>query len=317
MGESDSAGTGASGGASGGGERFDLGDSSGGASGGNGGESSEDACEKIDFLFVIDNSGSMADEQAALIASFGGFIDTIRSATGARDFQIMVVDSDGNCPMGNCVPETNDCNTVVGAGRVTTPNGQDCGIDSGRRYMLDTQPDLENTFACAAGVGTNGSGDEKVLEAMAKSMTNNLLDPGQCNEGFIRDDAILVVTIITDEEDDHETPGQSPCGLDPLPGSLGEPDDWFNAVQDAKLGTEENAVVLSLVGPTPPDTVCPPLDKCAGGIDGAEQAPRIVDFTNRFTRSLVGPVCDASYEQFFADAVALVAVACDEFVPPG
>src|SRR5690242_21671906 len=35
-------------------------------------------CAKADFLFVIDNSGSMADEQDNLIASFPGFIDTIQ-----------------------------------------------------------------------------------------------------------------------------------------------------------------------------------------------------------------------------------------------
>ena len=34
-------------------------------------------CGKVDFLFVIDNSGSMGDNQDNLIASFPGFINTI------------------------------------------------------------------------------------------------------------------------------------------------------------------------------------------------------------------------------------------------
>ena len=36
-------------------------------------------CAKVDFLFVIDNSVSMKDEQDALIASFPGFIDSIKA----------------------------------------------------------------------------------------------------------------------------------------------------------------------------------------------------------------------------------------------
>ena len=58
------------------------------------------------------------------------------------------------------------------------------------------------------------------------------MQAGGCNEGFLRDDAILVVTFITDEEDT---------------GSAGNPDSWKQTLVDAKGGNEEAIVVLGLV----------------------------------------------------------------------
>jgi hypothetical protein len=54
----------------------------------------DQGCEKVDFLFVIDNSGSMLDEQQSLIASFDGFIEAIQGTLMAQDYHIMVVDTD-------------------------------------------------------------------------------------------------------------------------------------------------------------------------------------------------------------------------------
>ena len=59
-----------------------------------GGETGQMGCEKIDFLFVIDNSGLMDDEQANLVASFPNFISTIQNTLMAQDYHIMAVDTD-------------------------------------------------------------------------------------------------------------------------------------------------------------------------------------------------------------------------------
>jgi hypothetical protein len=53
-------------------------------------------CRKIDFLFVIDNSDSMDDEQANLARSFTGFIGVMRQVLDATDFHIMVVATGGD-----------------------------------------------------------------------------------------------------------------------------------------------------------------------------------------------------------------------------
>ena len=53
-------------------------------------------CDAVDFLFVIDNSGSMADEQQQLIESVPGFVAAIeeRLPPGTGTYHIMVTDSD-------------------------------------------------------------------------------------------------------------------------------------------------------------------------------------------------------------------------------
>ncbi len=52
--------------------KFDVGASGDLAPGGEG-------CENVDILFVIDNSGSMRDEQSHLIAAFDGFSEQIQT----------------------------------------------------------------------------------------------------------------------------------------------------------------------------------------------------------------------------------------------
>ena len=153
------------------------------------------------------------------------------------------------------------------------------------------------------------------MQTLQAALSAELNGPDGCNEGFLRDDALLVIVIISDEEDDHELDG---CLQTAQPGSDGEPPEWFAGVAAAKAGLEENIVVLSLIGPPGPDpAMCPVLDKCSGGIEGAEVADRITQFTEMFTHGFVGRVCEPSYADFFHEAVAQIQTACDEFLPVG
>ena len=153
------------------------------------------------------------------------------------------------------------------------------------------------------------------MEAMLTALTPPLTDDGECNQGFLRDDALLVVVIITDEEDDHETMDDACNGM-PLPGSPGDPGSWFDQMVEIK-GKEESVVVLSLVGPDGRMApMCPALDKCNGGIVGAEVARRILEFTSMFTFGFVGQVC-GDYGPIFQESISVIKTACDEFEPVG
>jgi hypothetical protein len=190
-----------------------------------------------------------------------------------------------------------------------------CGpYADGHSYMTEND-DLDVAFSCAAMVGTDGDSDERPMQTMQAALAPGMNGPGGCNEGFLRDDALLVIVIITDEEDDHEVDG---CNQNAYPGSSGEPEQWFEAVVARKAGVEANVVVLALVGPPGPDpAVCPVLDKCEGGIDGAEVAERVASFTTMFTNGIVGRVCEPSFGSFFSEAVGVIAAACDNFTPIG
>ncbi len=291
-------------------------------------------CTKADFLFVIDNSGSMEDEQDQLIASFEGFISTIQATSMAQDFQILVVDTDASGGGGSTVECTNDvctcepvpgccefacnlggltcndipcdrvpgseCDRTLGAGKVFRNDGTLC-MHEEPRFMSDGDPDLAATFACVGEVGTFGDGNEQPMAAMLRAVDGELAQG--CNAGFLRDDAILVVTFITDEEDENKSPG--------------DPTSWHADLVAAKGGNEDAVVVLGLFGDTDqPDAVCEPFDE--KGEDGAEAGPRLRAFTASFgDHGVLGSVCEADYNPFFTEAVSIIDTACDEFVPPG
>jgi hypothetical protein len=195
---------------------------------------------------------------------------------------------------------------VLGAG-VVHPRGQaatnmDCNFSSGARYMDSTEPDLHAAFACAAQVGTGSLADpERPMEAMVQAVTPGTA-ASDCNTGFVRDDAILVVTFITDEDDD---PGD---------GSAGTVEGWRQALVSAKHGDEDAIVVLGLFGDNDqPNAICPPLSDSSG----AEPSPRLRQFVDSFgDRGIPGSVCASSYQQFFQSAVDTIDTTCEEFIPP-
>ncbi|MBV1857500.1 MAG: hypothetical protein KUG77_03745, partial [Nannocystaceae bacterium] len=285
----------------------------------------EIGCKKVDFLFVIDNSGSMGDEQDNLIASFPGFISTIEETLDeAQDYHLMVVDTDewvyGGCgalcaaapaecyePDGTCNPfaslacgfgcllvnETCEgydclngstplvCEAVLGAGvvhpRGTRASNQDCNFANGLRYMDSAEPDLPATFACAANVGVGSTqGTERPMESMVQAVTAGTAALA-CNAGFLRDDAILVVTFVTDEDDNND--------------SSGNVDEWRQALVTAKGGDESAVVVLGLYGDNDqPGAVCPPLDP--ESTVGAEPSVNLRGFVDSWgARGISGSVC--------------------------
>jgi hypothetical protein len=275
-----------------------------------GGDKLEDACKKVDLLFVIDNSGSMEDEQINLINSFPSFIDEIQAQLADTDgYHIGVISTD--------LYEFNDGCLEEGAMIVATggdgSSDQVCGpFVEGHRYMTEMD-DLGVAFSCAAQIGIDGDSDERGMQTLQAALTDSMNGPGGCNDGFLRNDALLVIVVITDEEDDHELDG---CDQEPYPGSAGEPADWYAGVVAAKAGIEKNIVVLSLIGPPGPDpAICPMLDKCNGGKLGADVGTRIAEFTGMFTNGIIGRVCEPSYASFFEEAVAVIHSACEDFEP--
>ena len=272
----------------------------------------EVGCQKVDLLFVIDDSISMDDEQASLIAAFPAFIDAMQAELGDTDgYNIGVVTSDAYAGDPTCPP--------VQRGILVTQTGGDqasnqvCGpYSSGARYMTDQEDDLAMRFACAAQVGTAGDPDERPVESLLAAVSPQMTGPGGCNDGFLRDDALLVVVFITDEEDDHENAG---CNFLPNSGSEGDPADWYQALVAVKAGVESSIVVLSIVGPDQMP-FCPPLDKCNLGSTGSEIAHRIIELTEMFSYGYVGSVCEP-YGPQFQEAISIIDSACDDFEPPG
>jgi hypothetical protein len=253
-------------------------------------------CGDIDILFVIDSSGSMADNQASLVRSFPGFVQGMRiRLLNAPSFRVGVTSSSDMFGNG-------DGCTGIGslATQTTGPRSSDraCGpYSSGASWIGHLDPQLEEHFACAAQVGVGGSDDERIMRAALNAVSPALTAPGACNEGFGRPDALLVMVLITDKDDAAE--GCDTSGVCMTYGSGGRPDDWVEELAGYRGGSVENVVVLSLVGRR--------LDNPCGAVVNS----RLLGFARRFGDSgLVGDVCAESYDAFFEEALPIIEEAC-------
>jgi hypothetical protein len=265
-------------------------------------------CEgKIDFLFVISRGVGMKHFQTQLLAAFPKFIDTIQAKFADFNYHIMVVDGDpywglsacdAQCPV-QCTPDypcdyiPTTCDRTIGAG-VVFPAGYDasnkpCEIDDGRRYMVPGQTDLKETFACAAQLGM--SGRDWIGEALTAAVHSNINDPGGCNPGFLRDDALLMVTLISSSYDQDGGPK----------GSSGTPETWTAAVRKAKGDDLSSVVMFSILDPSY-EPGCHPED-------------RTCQMVRMFPYSLITSVLVDDYGPAFEQAAALVETACADFVP--
>ncbi len=126
----------------------------------------------VDILWIIDDSGSMGNEQDALAANFKSFIDQF--ITKDIDFKMAITTTDAS----------------------STKNGKMVGDSSmlTRASAKGNQSAFMNNFTKFVKVGTKGSGVEQGLRTSV-SFSDRYAS------SFLRPDAYLAIVYISDEED--------------------------------------------------------------------------------------------------------------------
>lgn len=176
--------------------------------------------ERVDLLFVIDDSGSMEQEQNTLKGEMPAFIEALTTGRGPgiedftpiRDLRVGMVSTDMGTG-GFAIPTCDEPN-FGGDGVLQREAG--CGIQPDGPPYLGLQPgddagDFASDVQCLATLGTDGCGFEQHLDAMLKAVTpstspvtfvngsrGNADGP---NESFVRPDSLLVIVVLTDEDD--------------------------------------------------------------------------------------------------------------------
>lgn len=205
---------------------------------------------QLDVLFVIDNSGSMTEEQQTLARSFTAFADALGQLPGGLpDLHLGVVSSDMGTlevPIGDpgCA-HSDQGDLLKGDPRLSNQCPQ---VDG--KYLVDLDDraggratnftgTLPAAFACMASIGNNGCGFEAHLASMRSA-----LDMNAANLGFLRPDAQLVVIVIADEDD---CSAADPAFFGVPTAELG-PLDSFRCFEKAVACNEGRDVDLRTVG---------------------------------------------------------------------
>lgn len=245
-------------------------------------------CAGVDLVFVVDNSPPMLEEQNSLRGVALAFVQQIAGSipTLVEGINIGVITTDDD--------------------RFVQANAMACGpYEGGNNWMLSSSTVLQTELDCALNVGVEGHSNERPMDMLIGSLSDENLMPGGFHAGFLRDDALLVVVLVTNEEDDFEKKASW--------GSAGDPPDWVAAVAGRKGGYEKNVVVLSLIGIDKPNA-CP--DFQWDGNLGAELSPRLQEFTESFPQGAVGDICAQEYATFLLGVVPGVVAACGNYSPP-
>jgi hypothetical protein len=214
----------------------------------------------VDVLWVVDNSGTMADPQLALGDAFPSLLFELSAL--AIDWQMGIVSTDMSNPDQR--------------GRLVEMAGD------GSVFMDSNFEDAASRFAFRVRLGDEGSPVERGLEASWAAISSPLASHD--NAGFLREEARLAIIYVSDDEDcSHEgglpLESSEACAADPA--SLVDVSDYLVRYEGLKADPLDVSVhALVETGTTGEFEGC----------GGSNPAVRIMRAA-RGTGGLVAPLC--------------------------
>jgi hypothetical protein len=236
--------------------------------------------DQLDLLLVIDNSMTMMEEQQAFASVLPRLIERLASGNldndrnempefhAVQDIQLGVVSTDlglgGVSDVDRCFGVGNDGELTGGCGGVRPfASSSDAG----------TIGALAMDAVCRVQLGTEGCGFEQPLEAALRALAPAPQGHGDdLNEGFLREDSLLVVLQLTDEEDCSMrdtriiTPARALPVDDPLaaqglnvrctnnPEALYPTNRYVDGLRALRPGAEDRVMFFAIAG-VPPEMV--------------------------------------------------------------
>jgi hypothetical protein len=290
-----------------------------------------DGCDKIDLLFVVDDSGSIGEEQADLSDDFPEFVELLEeyltpdltqveyrigvTTTGvSRSFFLQI-------PMYPPQPVTS-----------TGPDGElqtggslpNCGLGDDPWVDGPGGEDNGELASCLADQGTIGSSTEMPFAAFHQALLEDQGNPlgvpaqsaeGMPNEGFYRkgQSSLLVVVIVTDEDDCSIQEGgtmalsytdASDCD-EATSFGLYEPES-MKLFLDELTGGPERYVVVGIAGGA---GGC--AESSLGGAIDAVRLRELVELCSPY--GVFGDICSGELWTSLDGALDMIELACDEF----
>lgn len=255
----------------------------------------EQGCNKVDVIFAVDNSGSMTEEHEALRGPvFDSFPQALLAINGGiDDFQLAVIDA---CPKPALFHDTG--------------TGGACGFSTGANFMSSNSPALVAEFACVTDFSANGymgnadmcldSGafgddDEQPGLTAARSVSPPAI--GNENSGLLREDALLFIVAITDEDEEVV--------------DAASVQEIYDTIVAAKGGDVERVVYLGIAGDS----------NCEGPYGSANNATQSKALTQLFVdqgRGVFWDLCQGDLPTAFESTIeTIVDSACQQLPPVG
>jgi hypothetical protein len=275
----------------------DDGDGDGDGDGDDGDGGNEFACKHIDLLFAVDPSTSMTEEMMAMGSEiFPAFASSLLGISqGLDDYQVGTIDG---CPLPA---------TLHSRGQ-----GGECNFSSAESWILgtpDREPaDVTSEFSCVGDLwiepgqshtcNTDNDQDEQVMSAAIAALTPPFADNE--NAGFLRDDAVLVVIAVTDEDEEIEN------------GSGRTTAQQFYDDLVAVKNDPQDIVFLGIGGGVPDGCT----EKPGGEYGTALPATMLYDVAQLFVaqeRGVWWDLCEGQLQDGLTEALQVIEEACDDF----
>ena len=295
----------------------------------------------VDLLILVDNSASMAEEQASFVSALPGLVRSLVDPPDANfdgqpdwlpipDVRVGVITTDmgtGGHSVPTCArPDFGDDGALRTNGRTSVPG---CMATYPSYTSLAESGGSVEAFArdvaCVAETGVNGCGFEQPLEAILKALSpatpapytaSSYVSPqffratlgngDGTNAGFVREDSLLAIIVLTDEEDcsasdpelydldPESTYGQTDLTLRCFAhaGAALHPVERYVEGLVALRAGRPDLLALAVIGGVPPDLV-EPVSTAAGYARMGNDARMVERVDPAFPSRLV-PSCDTS-----------------------
>jgi hypothetical protein len=177
----------------------------------------------LDVLFVIDDSPGMKPAQDKLLRAFPTFMTRLQGPPRLPDLHIAVVSQDmgagdGSIPGCNADRGKKGIFQSTARGACTATN-----LNAGATYIANADGvknytgNIEDVFACIAALGDTGCDYEHPFDAIRRALGVDGRGAALAeNQGFLREEAILAIILMTNEDDCSASPGDGPNGEIPL-----------------------------------------------------------------------------------------------------
>lgn len=239
--------------------------------------SQDDSQNKVDILFVVDNSTSMREEQEKLGQRLNSFLGQLNDV----DWQIGITTTDvSDGPFGikgSLIPFLDDDNST----KVTQQKGSSFNSQGNKKILNKRSPNFAQSFLKTVvrketnNCTTCPSPDEQPLRASIMAVQKRL----STNLGFFRPGVDTAIVVLSDEDELSNTPAHAT-----------KPEEVINAYKN-EFGSAHHLSVFGIII-QPGDNKCYD-DNWQGGGNFGTFVARLAQLTGGVT----GSICDNNYGQ--------------------